>query len=221
MLFGAVEVARRPRRPTRSAAPPPPAPLLALWGAGSLVGGVLAARARRRRATAPASRSLLGALAAGHLALGRAAGSLVALGAVLLVAGAAIAPDLRRRLRDGRAAAPAGTVTEAFAWLATAVGVGAALGAAAAGALADDAGPAAAFALAGRGRAVAAARDHAALRRAGRRPQPSLNGSRVAPVSSTQTVFVSVNSRMASRPFSRPMPLSPVPPKGTAGDTTR
>jgi MFS family permease len=52
-------------------------------------------------------------------------------------------------------AAPAGTVTEAFAWLATAAGVGAAVGASAAGALADHAGPQAAFALGGAAGAVA------------------------------------------------------------------
>jgi len=46
-------------------------------------------------------------------------------------------------------AAPAGTVTEAFAWLATAMAVGGALGAAVAGIVADRAGPTAAFALAG------------------------------------------------------------------------
>jgi MFS family permease len=45
-------------------------------------------------------------------------------------------------------AAPAGTVTEAFAWVATAVAIGAAAGSASAGALADHAGPAAAFAIA-------------------------------------------------------------------------
>jgi hypothetical protein len=45
-------------------------------------------------------------------------------------------------------AAPEGTVTEAFAWLATAVALGAAAGSASAGALADHAGPAAAFAMA-------------------------------------------------------------------------
>src|SRR4051794_38467362 len=44
--------------------------------------------------------------------------------------------------------APDGTVTEAFAWLATATAVGSALGAALGGALADGPGPAAAFALA-------------------------------------------------------------------------
>jgi predicted MFS family arabinose efflux permease len=53
-------------------------------------------------------------------------------------------------------AAPAGTVTEAFAWLNTAVAVGASVGAACAGAVADAAGPAASFALAGAAGTVAA-----------------------------------------------------------------
>ena len=52
-------------------------------------------------------------------------------------------------------AAPDGTLTEAFAWLATAIAIGASVGAAAAGALADHAGPGAAFALAGAAGAVA------------------------------------------------------------------
>jgi hypothetical protein len=51
--------------------------------------------------------------------------------------------------------------------------------------------------------------------------QPSVNGSRVAPVSSTHTDLVSVYSRIASAPFSRPMPLAPNPPNGTCGPTTR
>ena len=56
-------------------------------------------------------------------------------------------------------AAPAGTVTEAFAWLATAVAIGAAAGAAIAGAVAESAGPAAALALARRRRRRSTARD--------------------------------------------------------------
>jgi predicted MFS family arabinose efflux permease len=44
---------------------------------------------------------------------------------------------------------PAGALTEAFAWLATADALGAALGAALGGALTDVAGPTATFALAG------------------------------------------------------------------------
>jgi hypothetical protein len=47
-------------------------------------------------------------------------------------------------------------VTEAFAWLSTAVAVGASVGAASAGAVADAAGPAAAFGLAGAAGTVAA-----------------------------------------------------------------
>ena len=52
-------------------------------------------------------------------------------------------------------AAPADTLTEAFAWLATAMAVGGAVGAAGAGALVDHAGPAAAFGLAGGAGALA------------------------------------------------------------------
>jgi predicted MFS family arabinose efflux permease len=98
---------------------------------------------------------VLGVLAAGHLALVPAAGSIAALGAVLLVAGAAIAPTYAAVYAMVDDAAPAGTVTEAFAWLATAIAIGASVGAAAAGAVADHAGPGAAFGLAGAAGAVA------------------------------------------------------------------
>jgi MFS family permease len=73
----------------------------------------------------------------------------VALAAVLTLAGATIAPTFATVYGMVERAAPAGTVTEAFAWLATATAVGASVGAACAGAVADSAGPAAAFALAG------------------------------------------------------------------------
>jgi MFS family permease len=66
---------------------------------------------------------------------------------VLLVAGAAIAPTEATIYAMVDDAAPAGTITEAFAWLATAMAVGSAIGAASAGLLADRAGPTAAFAL--------------------------------------------------------------------------
>ena len=90
---------------------------------------------------------LLVALTLGHLALATAVGSLVALGAVVFAAGAAIAPTYATVYAMVDAAAPAGTVTEAFAWLATAVSVGAAVGAAAAGGVVEYSGPAAAFIL--------------------------------------------------------------------------
>ena len=79
----------------------------------------------------------------------RGALAVVALAAVLLVAGAAIAPTYATVYGMVDAAAPGGTVTEAFAWLAAAIEIGAAAGSAAAGLLADHAGPVAAFALAG------------------------------------------------------------------------
>ena len=71
------------------------------------------------------------------------------------MAGSLIAPTLATAYAMVDRAAPAGTVTEAFAWLATAVAIGTSAGAAAAGALADAAGPLPAFVLAGGGAAVA------------------------------------------------------------------
>src|SRR6266567_6208390 len=46
---------------------------------------------------------------------------------------------------------------------------------------------------------------------------PSVKGSRVPPVSSTQMALVWVYSCTASMPFSRPRPESPNPPNGTSG----
>jgi MFS family permease len=124
------------------------APLLALWGVGSLAGGLLATRHGSRIQGAGGLALTLAALTAGHLALVPAAGSLTGIGAVLLFAGAAIAPTYATVHAMVDDATPANTVTEAFAWLATAAALGAAVGAAAAGAAAEHAGPGAAFALA-------------------------------------------------------------------------
>jgi len=132
------------------------APLLAIWGAGSFVGGLLIARLGGGARTASGLAIVVGALTAGHLALVPAAGSVPALGAVLFLAGAAIAPTEASVYAMVDDAAPAGTITEAFAWLATAMAVGGALGAASAGILIDRAGPMAAFALAGGAGALAA-----------------------------------------------------------------
>jgi predicted MFS family arabinose efflux permease len=154
VLFGAVEVAVTAAAETLGSTTAA-APLLALWGAGSLAGGLIAARLGGGAHNGAGLALVLAALTAGHLALAAAAGSLLALGAVLLVAGAAIAPTFATVYGLVDEAAPAGTVTEAFAWLATAIAIGSALGAAAAGSIADQAGPAAAFALAGAAGAIA------------------------------------------------------------------
>ena len=131
-------------------------PLLALWGLGSLAGGVLATRLGGGTDSAGGLTVVLAALAAGHLALAAAAGSLAALALTLLAAGTAIAPAYASVYAMVERLAPAGTVTEAFAWLSTAAAIGTAAGAAGAGPLAEAMGPVAAFVLAGSAGAVAA-----------------------------------------------------------------
>jgi predicted MFS family arabinose efflux permease len=128
-------------------------PLLGVWGVGSLLGGVWLAR---RGGVAPLVPLLL-ALTVGHAALSVAALNVFALALVLVLAGAAIAPSYAVVYSLVERATPAGTVTEAFAWLATAVSVGAALGAAVAGPFADAFGPSAVFAIAGAAGALALA----------------------------------------------------------------
>jgi predicted MFS family arabinose efflux permease len=124
-------------------------PLLGLWGAGSLVGGLVATRLGGGARGVTGLMLLLGALCAGHLALAAAAASAVTLAVALLIAGTAIAPSYATVYAIVDRVAPEGTATEAFAWLGTAVAIGASIGAAGAGAAADHAGPAAAFVLAG------------------------------------------------------------------------
>jgi predicted MFS family arabinose efflux permease len=124
-------------------------PLLGLWGVGSLIGGFVATQlgggARTRRGVA----LLLAALGLAHGALILATGSLIALATVSTLAGATIAPTVATLYGLVDSAAPAGTHTEAFAWLLTAELAGASLGAAFAGALAQHAGATAAFAFVG------------------------------------------------------------------------
>jgi predicted MFS family arabinose efflux permease len=132
-------------------------PLLGLWGVGSLAGGIVAARAGGGATNGRALAVLLALLGLGHAALGTTTGSLIALGLVITAAGTMIAPILTSAYAMVDDAAPAGTVTEAFAWLATASAIGTSAGAAAGGVLVDSAGPAAAFLLAGAGGLAAAA----------------------------------------------------------------
>jgi predicted MFS family arabinose efflux permease len=131
------------------------APLLAIWGVGSFAGGLLAGRLGGGARSAAGLALVLAALTAGHLALIPAAGSVVALGGVLLLAGATIAPTEATIYAMVEHATPAATMTEAFAWLATAMAVGGAVGAASTGLLVDRAGLTAGFALAGGAGALA------------------------------------------------------------------
>jgi predicted MFS family arabinose efflux permease len=154
-IFGSVDVgvtaAAKALNSTTAAGP-----VLALWGVGSLLGGVIAARlfsgaARTTRALA----LLLLALAAGHLALAATTGNLIVMGSVLLLAGGAIAPTYTSIYSLVDRTAPAGTATEAFAWLEAAVSIGTSAGAAGAGMLAQGLGAPSTFVLAGAAGAVA------------------------------------------------------------------
>jgi predicted MFS family arabinose efflux permease len=130
------------------------APLFAVWGAGAFLGGLLFTRLGGGRSRGVLA-LLLAILTVGHLALIPADGNIVALGVVLLIAGAAIAPTEATLYAMVGNAAPDGTITQAFAWLATAMAVGNAVGAAGAGFVADRAGAAAAFTLGGGSGALA------------------------------------------------------------------
>jgi MFS family permease len=156
LLFGATEVAVTATADALGGTAAA-GPLLGLWGIGSLAGGVVVARAGGGARTGTGLAALLAALAATHLALAAATGSLLALGAVIVVAGSMIAPTCATAYAMVDEAAPAGTTTEAFAWLATAIAIGTSAGAALAGAVADVSGPAPTFALAGLAAAAGAA----------------------------------------------------------------
>lgn len=149
MLFGAVEVAVPATTEALAG------PLMGLWGLGSLVGGIVTTRRGGGAQTPAGLASVLAFLAASHFALVAATGSVVALAAVLFVAGSSIAPTCASVYAMVERVAPEGTVTEAFAWLATALSVGTAAGASVAGVLVEQTGPAAAFVLAGIAGAVA------------------------------------------------------------------
>jgi hypothetical protein len=127
-----------------------------LWGLGSLIGGAVASRMDAGRDPARRVIVLLGALAGGTLPLVLAT-SIASLGALIFLAGIAIAPALAAiHSLTGRLAAH-GTITEAYTWLGTGMGAGIAVGAALGGAVAEGPGSHTAFALAAGAIAIAAA----------------------------------------------------------------
>ena len=148
IVFGATEigVTATARQLSDAAAA---APVLALWGVGSLIGGIVATRRGGGARGARGLVILIAALAITHGALVLGTHSLVVAGTIILLAGATIAPTASSVYAMVDRTAPVGTETEAFSWLAAASSTGAAVGAAVAGALAQDAGPAAAFAFSG------------------------------------------------------------------------
>ena len=154
VAFGAVEVAV-PAAADAAGSPSAAGWLLGIWGLGSFIGGMLAARSGP-----PADRVrrlciLLVVLAAGHALLALPVGLWV-LAALLLLAGGAIAPAFGLAYGLVDTAAPEGTVTEAFTWLTTGIAAGLAGGSAVAGVLAEGPGAGAGFLVAAVGAAAAA-----------------------------------------------------------------
>jgi hypothetical protein len=110
--------------------------VLAVWAAGSALGGLAYATAH---VTAPAARQLpvLAALAGAAGSLPLLAPNVAALAVLVLLAGSTIAPWNGVNSVVVGQAAPAGTTTEAFAWFSTLIFTGASLGTAVSGVLAD------------------------------------------------------------------------------------
>jgi MFS family permease len=136
--------------------------LLGVWGLGSLLGGLAAARAGAAHDPVARLTALLAVLAGGHLLLTIPLGPLP-LAALLLAAGLALSPAIAAAYAMVEGLAPPGTVTEAYTWLSTGIAAGLAAGAALSGALAQAHGAGAAFAAAGAACAAGAA--YGALRR--------------------------------------------------------
>lgn len=124
--------------------------LMAALGLGALVGG--AVYGARQWAGEPERRLriIVGLLALGYLPLALTPG-VAAMTALAGVAGVFLAPALACAFIVVDRHAPPGTVTEAFSWLVTTFGVGAALGTGAAGPAVETGGTAAGFVVAGAG----------------------------------------------------------------------
>ncbi|MGW1886205.1 MFS transporter [Streptomyces sp. NPDC001970] len=124
--------------------------LMAALGLGALVGG--AVYGARQWAGAPERRLrvIVGLLAIGYLPLVFTPG-VAAMTALCAVAGVFLAPAIACAFIVVDRHAPRGTVTEAFSWLVTTFGVGAAVGTAAAGPAVELGGTVAGFAVAGAG----------------------------------------------------------------------
>jgi MFS family permease len=146
--------------------------LLALWGVGSMLAGIVAGR--MGAASDPPRRlaTMLVAWGATHMAVGLATAPLT-LGLTLLIAGAAIAPTLvvGNGMLDWLS--PAGTLTEAFTWTTTGLGSGIALGSSLAGALVEAASPGVAVVVLCSGGLLAAVLVRAAAAGPLRAPQPA------------------------------------------------
>jgi predicted MFS family arabinose efflux permease len=143
---GVIEVAV-PALCDRAGSPSATGFVLGLWGLGSLVGGVVASRLAAGEDPGRRVIVLLTALAVGTAPLMLADG-IVTLGALMFVAGIAIAPALAAVHSLTGQLAHVGTTTEAYTWLGTGMGAGIAIGAGLGGTVVEGAGTTEAFLLA-------------------------------------------------------------------------
>ncbi|MFF0426190.1 MFS transporter [Streptomyces sp. NPDC004520] len=128
--------------------------LMAALGLGALAGGVLYGARQWSGAPERRLRVLVALLAVCYLPL-MLTPAPVAMTGLSVLSGFFLAPVLACAFIVVDRHAPSGTVTEAFSWLVTTFGVGAALGSAVAGPAVELAGTAAGFAVAGAGGLVA------------------------------------------------------------------
>ncbi|MFD0685190.1 MFS transporter [Actinomadura fibrosa] len=128
--------------------------LLACMSGGALAGGLVYGARPWRGEAHRRLPWLLAALAAGYVPLVLAPG-LAAMSVLAFVSGVFLAPALACSFTLVDRLAPAGTVTEAFAWVVAAVGAGGSLGSAVSGVGQDAAGVPGAFAGAGVGGVLA------------------------------------------------------------------
>ncbi|MEU8520956.1 MFS transporter [Streptomyces sp. NBC_01216] len=124
--------------------------LMAALGLGALVGGVLYGARQWAGAPERRLRVIVGLLALGYLPLTLTPG-VPAMTGLAALSGVFLAPALACGFIVVDRHAPSGTVTEAFSWLVTTFGVGAALGSAVAGPVVELSGTAAGFGVAGAG----------------------------------------------------------------------
>jgi predicted MFS family arabinose efflux permease len=121
--------------------------VLAIWSAGSLVGGVGFGAATSRTTDRVLARMVT--VAAAGLALCAAAPDTVGLAVILFVGGAAVAPSLARLYTRIGSVAPGGATTETFGWLAVGFLIGSSAGASLGGVSVDTLGARPTFVLAG------------------------------------------------------------------------
>ncbi|MFF8291755.1 MFS transporter [Streptomyces sp. NPDC016309] len=124
--------------------------LMAALGLGALVGGTVYGARQWAGAPERRLRALIGLLALGYLPLTLTPG-VAAMTALAAVSGVFLAPAIACAFIVVDRHAPRGTVTEAFSWLVTTFGVGAAAGTAVAGPVVQHSGTTASFAVAGAG----------------------------------------------------------------------